>query len=81
MTFLRNAQSCGLYDRVSLVPFRSVGASGLLAAVRPEKAWIGTRRVEILAALYGSRLDEKGRYRALLPENLMEEGSVDEMDS
>ena len=80
-TFLRNAQSCGLCGRVSLVPFQSVGASGLLAAVRPEKAWIGARRVEILAALYGSRLDEKGRYRALVPENLMEEGSVDEMDS
>ena len=80
MSFLHNAQAHELEGRVSLVPFQSVGASGLLAAIRPEKAWIGARRVEILAALYGSCLDEMGRYRALLPENLMEEGSVDEMD-
>lgn len=71
ISFLQHASTGVLAGRISLVPFRSVGGDGVLAAVRPDEAFINGMRADMLIAIFDGTLDDVGRYRALLPTNTM----------
>ena len=58
----------GLAGRVTLLPYSSVGHSGMLAAIRPERVEVDGEAADMLIALTNQKLD--GGYEAVIPAQL-----------
>ncbi len=58
----------GLAGRVTLLPYSSVGHSGMLAAIRPERVEVDGEAADMLIALTSQKLD--GGYEAVIPAQL-----------
>ena len=55
--------------RFRLIPYRTVGAEGFLAAFQPEAVWLGPRRRDMLIALSPRPVSDGAGYEALAMDN------------
>lgn len=67
VSFLQQAAAMGLEAKVGLVPFRTVGAEGMLAGIRPEWITWDGKAIDAWVAIFSGTLDAQNRYQALVP--------------
>ena len=67
VSFLQQATAMGLEAKVGLVPFRTVGAEGMLAGIRPEWITWDGKAIDAWVAIFSGTLDAQNRYQALVP--------------
>lgn len=67
VSFLQQASALGLEGNVGLVPFRTVGAEGLLAGIRPQWVVCDGKPIDAWIGIFAGTLDAQNRYQALVP--------------